>query len=197
MPSVAVLQDINRQGVHLYAALDAVLGTAPGDADHAGAREQLRVSALTLQAAAESWAQTSTGMPPSRPYVEASRRLYAALSGITGAAGAEPDDPGVAYQALLRGAGDVAWLTTLVTPSASRLQNSGVLFIHARHAKGDPSRLSASLGGRMVEATAHDLPHLHGNLWAAQRAAAQTARALPVEITPSQYRQLQVRSIAL
>lgn len=197
VPSVAVLQDINRQGVHIYAALDVVLGTAPGDAHRAGARGQLRTSALTLQGAAESWTQTSTGMPPSRPYVEASRRLYTALSGFTGAAGPEPDDLSAAYQALLRGASDIAWLTTLVTPSASRLHSSGVLFIHARHAKGDPSRLSASLGGRMVEARAHDLPHLHENLWAAQRAAAQTARVLPMEIAPSQYRQPEVRSIAL
>lgn len=197
VPSVAVLQDIHRQGVHLYAALDVVLRNAPGDTDHAGSREQLLASALTLQTAAESWTQTSTGMPPSRPYVEASRRLYAALSGITGAAGAEPDHLSAAYQALLRGASDVAWLTTLVTPTASRLQHSGVLFIHARHANSDPSRLSARLGGRMVEATAHDLPHLHENLWAAQRAAAQPVRVLPIELTSLQYRQPEVRSIAL
>jgi hypothetical protein len=196
VPSVAVLQDINRQGVHIYAALDFALSTALGDMDYAGSRKQLRAFALALQAAAESWTHTSTGMPPSRPYVEASRRLYTALSAITGAAGAEPDELSAAYQALLRGASDVAWLTSLVTSSAFRLQHSGVLFIHARHAKGDPSHLSASLGGRMVEARAHDLPHLHENLCAAQRAAAQTTRVLPREIAPSQYRLLEARSIA-
>ena len=49
----------------------------------------------------------------------------------------------------------------------------------------------------MVEARAHDLPHLHENLCAAQRAAAHTARVLPMEVAPSQYRQMEVRSIAL
>ncbi|GAA2748315.1 hypothetical protein GCM10009868_40840 [Terrabacter aerolatus] len=182
VPSVAVLQDINRQGVHLYAALDAVLGTALDGTDHAAAREQLRTSALALQIAADAWKQTSTGMPPSRAYVEAARRLYTALNCITGTAGAQREDSAGAYQALLRGANDVAWLTTLVTPSASRLQNSGVLFIHARHAQGDPSRLNAHLGGRMVEATIQDLPSLRERLWAAQRSADQAVRAMPVHL---------------
>ncbi len=197
VPSVAVLQDINRQGVHLYAALDAVLSAPTGDADHSESRKELRTAALALQSAADAWKQTSTGMPPSRVYVETSRRLYAALSGITGTAGPEPDTISAVYEALLRGASDVAWLTTLVTASASRLHNAGALFIHARHAKGDPSRLSARLGGRMVEATTHDLPHLHENTWAAQRAAAHTARVLPAEIMRSQDRQFAVPSIAL
>lgn len=185
VPSVAVLQDINRQGVHLYAALDAVLGSDPADVDHARPREQLRTSALALQSAADSWAQTSTGMPPSRAYVEAARRLCTALSRISAAPSAEPDNLARAYQALLRGANDVAWLTTFVTPSATRLQTSGVLFIHARHAKGNPSRLNAHLGGRMVEAGTQDLPDLPERLWTAQRSADQAARALPVHLAPA------------
>lgn len=185
VPSVAVLQDISRQGVHLYAALDVVLDTGAGDIDRAGSREQLRTSALALQRAADAWKQTSTGMPPSRSYVEAARRLYTALSRITRPPGAEPENLAVAYQTLLRGANDVAWLTTLITPSATSLHNSGVLFIHARHAQGDPSRLSAHLGGRMVEATIQDLPHLLEGLWTAQRSADQAVRALPVYLAPA------------
>lgn len=185
VPSVAVLQDINRQGIHLYAALDAVLGTALDGTDHAASREQLRTSALALQSAADAWKQTSTGMPPSRPYVEAAHRLYTALGRITGSPGAKPDNLAAAYQALLRGANDVAWLTTLVTPSATWLHNSGILFVHARHGHGDPSRLKAHLGGRMVEATIQDLPNLRERLWNAQRSADQAARVLPVEPVPA------------
>lgn len=197
VPSVAVLQDISRQGVHLYAALDAVLGSEAEDSDHARSREQLRTSALALQGAADAWAQTSTGMPPSRAYVEAARRLYTALSRITLTTGAERENPADAYQALLRGANDVAWLTTLVAPSASRLHHSGVLFIHARHAHGDPSRLSAKLGGRMVEATARDLPNLLDRLWSAQASAAEAARMLPAEVAPSHIRSAEVHAPAL
>ena len=126
VPSVAVLQDISRQGVHLYAALDAVLGTEPEETNHVEPREQLRTSALTLQGAANAWKQTSTGMPPSRAYVEAARRLYTALSRITGTTGAGRENPADAYQLLLRGASDVAWLTTLVAHSAlSRAGSDG------------------------------------------------------------------------
>jgi len=197
VPSVAVLQDINRQGVHIYAALDVVLGTAPDGTDHAASREQLRTSALALQSAADAWNQTSTGMSPSRPYVEAARHLYTALSRVTRSARAEPENLAGAYQALLRGANDVAWLTTLIAPSATRLQSSGVLFIHARHAQGHPSRLNAHLGGRMVEATMRDLPKLLEHLWTAQSSADQTTRAMPVDLVPAEVLQPDLYAPAL
>ncbi|WP_330474640.1 helix-turn-helix domain-containing protein [Terrabacter sp. C0L_2] len=196
VPSVAVLQDINRQGVHLYAALDAVLGSEP-DSDHTRSREQLRTSARSLQSAADVWKQTSTGMPPSRAYVEAARRLNTALSRITLTTGAEREHPADAYQVLLRGASDVAWLTTQVAPFASQLHHSGVLFIHARHAHNDPSRLSAKLGGRMVEATARDLPNLIDALRSAQASAADAARMLPAELAPSHICRAEVHAPAI
>jgi hypothetical protein len=182
VPSIEVLRDINRQGIHLYAAVDSILKCPAVENDAlAPVHDRLRESAQALQDGAEAWTQTTTGMPPSHDYVDAARRLYATLTQIT--MGSEtPKDPEVAYQALLRGAHEVAWLMTLVTPQAPRLLESEVLFIHARHGRSDTRRLQAVTNGRMTVATAKDVPELMRFGWAAERFATSMARAMPPAI---------------
>lgn len=179
VPSVEVLRDVNRQGVHLYAALDAVLRATTPTSATSDLREHLRQSALALQGAAQAWSQTTTGAPPSHDYVDASRHLYSSLASITGPAHQASLDAEATYQSLLRGASVLASVTPTATPWASRLLDSNALFVHARHANADARRLAATLGGRMVTATICDVPDLPSALWEAQAAATQVARALP------------------
>ncbi|GAA2501513.1 hypothetical protein [Terrabacter carboxydivorans] len=179
VPSVEVLKDVTRQGINLYAALHATIQNASIGKDAVTAvQDRLRESAQVLQVGASAWTHTTTGSPPSRDYVAAARCLYATLTQIT-TAGTAVASPEVTYQALLRGAHEVAWLTTLVTPQASRLIQSEALFIHARHARSDTRRLRAVNNGRLTVATTGDVPNLTTHGWAAERAATSMARALP------------------
>src|SRR6476661_8408440 len=163
----------------MYAAVDSVLKCAAWQKGAlAPVHDRLRESAQALQKGAEAWTQTTTGMPPSRDYVDAARSLYATLTQITTGSGT-PTDPELAYQALLRGAHEVAWLMTLVTPQAPRLLESEVLFIHARHGRSDTRRLQAVNNGRMTVAGAKDVPALTRFGWAAERLATSMARAMP------------------
>jgi hypothetical protein len=163
----------------MYAALDSSLTSAVIEEDALKAiRGELRTSAQALQRGVEAWTQTTTGMPPSREYVDASRRLYAHLAQIT-TRSATDTMPELTYQALLRGAHEVAWLTALVTPQAPRLLQSEVLFIHARHARTDTRRLHDVINGRMAVASVEDVPAVTSHPWLAERSATLTARALP------------------
>ncbi|KJK11764.1 hypothetical protein UB45_10945 [Terrabacter sp. 28] len=182
VPSVEVLKDVNRQSIHMVAALDSVLAASGTTDDMQDVRDEIRASAMKLQAAVDVWSHTSTGMHPSRTYVEAARSLYTSLSRLT--ATRQPDKAAEAftYQVLLRGVNDAAWITALAAPWAPRLLDSGVLFIHSRHAKGTPDRLTQALGGRMIEANRHDLPDLPATGWAAERSMRHTARRLPLSI---------------
>lgn len=179
VPSVEVFKDVNRQAIHIFAALDSVIvrGSAGDSADEV--HRLLRTTAAALQMGADAWSQTSTGMPPTSSYVEAARRLYTALTTVTLLPDrAQPDDE-ARYRALLRGANDAAWITSLAAPWASRLLDSGVLFVHARHATGNPDTLTAKRAGRMIAATAADVPALLGAVWHAEGSAVRAARELP------------------
>lgn len=179
VPSVGVLREINMQGIHLYAALDTVLATSMQATVTPDVRRRLCQSALTLQAAADAWSQTTTGSSPSRDYVAASRRLYSSLAVITTQSRQASLDADTVYQALLRGASVVASLTPSATPWAACLIESGALFVHARHATAKARRLGATISGRVVTADIVDVPSLPSAVRDAQRATASVARTLP------------------
>ncbi|MFC3807643.1 hypothetical protein ACFOPF_16400 [Terrabacter sp. GCM10012305] len=184
VPSVEVLKDINRQGVHMYAALDTVLARSGLTDSGSAPRTLLRDSAHALQAATHVWDQTSTGASPSRNYVEAARQLFTALTHIT----TRPVDgrqEELSYQALLRGTSEVAWTASLAATWASRLLKSHVLFIHANHAETSTERLNAKRAGRMLAATRTDVPQLLDAVWNAERAAKETTSALPGQLQPA------------
>lgn len=182
LAAYALLKDINRQGIHIYAVMDSILSRfGPGDGVSQDARGQLRSSAHALQRGVDAWSQTTTGAPPSREYVEASRRLYTELADASMTAALQAD-PAAMYQALHRGANEVAWVTSLATPIASRLLQSEILFVHARHARNDTQRLTDAIAGRMVIARPHDVPDLCSLAWEAERSARQISRGLPAAL---------------
>jgi hypothetical protein len=115
--------------------------------------------------------------------VEASRLLYAQLSHVTLDAATIKEPSEAIYQALLRGANEVAWTTSLATPHAARLLRSGVVFVHARYARADTRRLNDRMAGRAVVAGPDDLPGLSRRAWEAERSAIQAARYLPSSLS--------------
>ena len=177
VPSVAVLKDVNHQGIHIYASLDAIIASAGAELDD-DLRVQLRTSAMALQRAADAWSQTTTGAPPSRVYVEWARRLYSALAPVTSSTRDLSGDE-ITYQAMLRGACNLATVAPLATSWVARLLESETLFMHARHAAPNARRLTAKLAGRMAVATQADVPTLAAATWEAQCMTAEVARRLP------------------
>ncbi|MGO4362280.1 helix-turn-helix domain-containing protein [Terrabacter sp. RAF57] len=197
LPSVEVFKDINRQAIHIYAALDSVMVRGGAGDSTDDVHRLLRSTAAALQLGADAWSQTSTGMPPTSSYVEAARRLYTTLTTVTQLPGRSQPDDEARYQALLRGANAAAWIASLAAPWASRLLDSGVLFIHARHAAGRPETLTAKRAGRMIAATRADVPALFGAVWHAEGLAVRAARELPHALSQPIQAQLESARIGI
>ena len=179
VPSVAVLRDTARQGIHLYAAADALVRrSSPDDDVNAELHTMLRTSALKLQTAAEGWGATTTCVNPSPEYVDAARALYAALAHVTSRGGAT-QTPQQLYGALRRGVSDVAWVAALAAPQATRLIESQVLFAPAAAIPTTVERLAATPRRRLVEVKVADMPGLSHALVAGELAARQVATSLP------------------
>ena len=182
VPSVAVLRDTARQGVHLYAATDALIRrSCPDDGVKADLHTMLRTSAVRLHTAAEGWGVTTTCVNPSLEYVDAARALYAALAQLTSGGGAT-QAPYQVYEALRRGVSDVAWVAALAAPQANRLIESRVLFAPAGALPPTVERLGMTAQRRLVEVELTDLPALSHALVAGELAAREVATSFPSQL---------------
>jgi excisionase family DNA binding protein len=179
VPSVDVLKDVGRQGIHLYAATDSLLrGSIPAHALRVELTDHLRASAQRLQAGVEGWKASTTCAPPSHRYVGAARTLYLELTDLVRGTHPRPRAAEL-YETLRRGASDIAWVATMITPQASRLIDSQVLFAPARSLRPSAERLGAMTQRRLVPVRALDMADLVPVLIASELAARDMTTGLP------------------
>ena len=185
VPSTEVLRNILTTGVHLLATTDACLhqlSTQPTSDQHRaatdrltrhglaklqidGVRPEIKATALALQEAANAWRLITTAMTPSRPYVAASRDLFAVLDDVLSAAATQPSgdltlDASHALVTLADAAQSFNARLATIDTLASQLLHSELLFIRARLVPAREEIVHERLTGRLVVTQERDVPNL-------------------------------------
>lgn len=190
VPSTDVIRNVTAQGVHLYAAIDALLAAeaadrrSPREARGAAvAREELRGAAQALQRAGVSWGTATTGMRPGHDYVDATQRLHDILEDVINLAPRLDRELTSAsrhrlLESLTAASHDLTAVLRESAPAARRLIDAGALLAAARTLQSADDRLHAKVKGRFVPVRYNDQPGLLEAAVAAETASKAAARAL-------------------
>lgn len=190
VPSTDVIRNVTAQGIHLYAAIDALLAAEAADRlslrDASGAavaREELREAAQALQRSGTSWGTATTGMRPRRDYIDAAQRLHDVLEDVIQVAPRLDRELASAARhrlldSLTAASHDLTALLHENAPAARRLIDAGALLAPARALQSAGDRLHAKAKGRFVPVWFSDHPGLLEAAVVAETAAKAAARAL-------------------
>jgi hypothetical protein len=188
VPSIEVIRNVTGQGIHTYAAIDALLAVEAGSCTTVNdqgstARADLRAAAHTLQQAAAAWGHSTTGTRPSQTYVDAAQHLHDALEDVIQETtlNRDPSTAASRHRMLDSLTAECPALTTLVRDHAAlaiRLIDAGALLAPAKTLRASADRLHAESVGRYVAIRFSDQPQIISACVAAETASVAAARTL-------------------
>lgn len=190
VPSTDVIRNVTAQGIHLYAAIDALLASEAADRlslrETSGApiaRDELRAAAQALQRAGTSWGTATTGMRPGHEYIDAAQRLHDVLEDVINLAPRLDRELASATRhrlldSLTAASHELTAVLRESAPAARRLIEAGALLAPARALQSADDRLHAKTKGRFVPVRLSDQPRLIEAAVAAETASKAAARAL-------------------